>query len=99
MNGFIDRIVAFIAGVSEGERIGANGVSSSDATLIAAWFVLNALFQLGTRAPAPDSAYLKAGFLGYAKGIRGRLLAGIATSELRCTGEQILVRCIHVVAK
>lgn len=44
MNGFVDGIVAFIAGVGEVERIGANRVSSSDATLVAAWFVLNALF-------------------------------------------------------
>ena len=68
--------------MSEVERIGANGVSSSDETLIAAWFVLYALFQLGTRAPAPDSVDLEAGFVGYTKVIRGRLLAGIATSEL-----------------
>ena len=43
MNGFIDGIIAFIAGMSEVERIRANGVSSSDETLIAAWFVFNAL--------------------------------------------------------
>ena len=62
MNGFIDGIIAFIAGMSEFERIGANGISSSDAALVAPGLVLNALLKSIAGTTAPCSTNLVASF-------------------------------------